>query len=202
MENYNQYVAKLVEKQMDANMQRHLKDFGKKEYYEEQNEEDLPIYIELSLFTFLNSVVGKLYYRDKIIIEEHNIATAINHINEKCLSDNNFSKALKGELKEFSNDLENFDVSLDNGITSNIVISYLPSIDENTSNILRFSITEKSLQGDAKNCSIDFKSDGTININNQNNQKFYFNYDVLEEIEDYLMNVYELADLKTNSVHK
>ena len=208
MENYNGYVGKLAEKQMEANMQSHLKDYGKKEYPKEQVDllDRLPVDTKLSLYTFFNNTLRKLYQRETIDsdyqVDEQEIARAIKYINEECLDDKDFSKVLTGESKEFSKDIETYTIRDNNNHFVQVKISYLPSIDFDTPNILRLNILEIPSLNNSRSCNIDFKSNGNVDITKIDNQEFYFKQDVLEDIEDYLMNIYELADLSTNKMHK
>lgn len=208
MENYNGYVGKLAEKQMDANMQLHLKDYGKKEYSKEKVDllDRLPADTKLSLYTFFTNTLRKLYQREMIDsdyqVDEQEIARAIKYINEECLDDKDFSKVLTGEEKEFSKDIEKYTIRDNNDHFVQVRISYLPSVDNDTQNTLRFNIMEIPSLNNSRSCYIDFKSDGNVDIIKKDNQEFYFKQDVLEDIEDYLMNIYELADLSTNKMHK
>ena len=208
MENYNGYVGKLAEKQMEANMQSHLKDYGKKEYPKEQVDllDRLPIDTKLSLYTFFTNTLRKLYQREMIEsnyqVQEQEIARAMKYINEECLDDKDFSKVLTGESKEFSKDIETYTIRDNNDHFVHVTISYLPSIDADTPNIIRLHILEIPSLNNNRTCNIDFKSDGNVDITKMENQEFYFKQDVLQDIEDYLMNIYELADLSTNKMHK
>lgn len=208
MENYNKYVGKLAEKQMDANMQSQLKDYGKKEYPKEKVDllDRLPADTKLSLYTFFTNTLRKLYQREMIDsdyqVDEQEIARAMKYINEECLDDKDFSKVLTGEAKEFSKDIESYTIRDNNNHFVQVKISYLPSIDADTPNILRLNIMELLSLNNNRTCNIDFKSDGNVDITKMDNQEFYFKQDVLEDIEDYLMNIYELADLSTNKMHK
>ena len=208
MENYNGYVGKLAEKQMEANMQSHLKDYGKKEYPKEQVDllDRLPADTKLSLYTFFTNTLRKLYQRETIDsdyqVDEQEIARAMKYINEECLDDKDFSNVLTGEAKEFSKDIETYTIRDNNNHFVQVKISYLPSIDFDTPNILRLNILEIPSLNNSRSCNIDFKSNGNVDITKIDNQEFYFKQDVLEDIEDYLMNIYELADLSTNKMHK
>ncbi len=208
MENYNGYVGKLAEKQMEANMQSHLKDYGKKEYPKEQVDllDRLPVDTKFSLYTFFTNTLRKLYQRETIDsdyqVDEQEIARAIKYINEECLDDKDFSKVLTGESKEFSKDIETYTIRDNNNHFVQVKISYLPSIDFDTPNIIRLNILEIPSLNNSRSCNIDFKSNGNVDITKMDNQEFYFKQDVLEDIEDYLMNIYELADLSTNKMHK
>ena len=208
MENYNGYVGKLAEKQMEANMQSHLKDYGKKEYPKEQVDllDRLPADTKLSLYTFFTNTLRKLYQRETIDsdyqVDEQEIARAMKYINEECLDDKDFSKVLTGESKEFSKDIETYTIRDNNDHFVHVTISYLPSIDADTPNIIRLHILEIPSLNNNRTCNIDFKSDGNVDITKMENQEFYFKQDVLQDIEDYLMNIYELADLSTNKMHK
>ena len=208
MENYNGYVGKLAEKQMEANMQSHLKDYGKKEYHNEKVDllDRLPVDTKLSLYTFFTNTLRKLYQREMIDfdyqVDEQEISRAMKYINEECLDDKDFSKVLTGDVKEFSKEVETYTIKDNNNHFVYVKISYLPSIDIDTPNILRFNIMEMPSFDNNRSCYIDFKSDGNVDITKMDNQEFYFKQDVLEDIEDYLMNIYELADLSTNKMHK
>jgi len=208
MENYNGYVGKLAEKQMEANMQSHLKDYGKKEYPQEKVDllDRLPVDTKLSLYTFFTNTLRTLYQRETIDsdyqVNEQEIVRAMKYINEECLDDKDFSKVLTGDVKEFSKEVETYTIKDNNNHFVHVKISYLPSIDIDTPNILRFNIMEMPSFDNNRSCYIDFKSDGNVDITKIDNQEFYFKQDVLEDIEDYLMNIYELADLSTNKMHK
>ena len=208
MENYDGYVGKLAKKQKDANMQSHLKDYGKKEYHNEKVDllDRLPIDTKLSLYTFFTNTLRKLYQREMIDsdyqVDEQEIVRAMKHINEECLNDKDFSKVLTGESKEFSKDIEKYTIRDNNNHFVQVKILYLPSIDTDTPNIIRLHILEIPSLNNNRTCNIDFKSDGNVDITKMDNQEFYFKQDVLEDIEDYLMNIYELADLSTNKMNK
>ena len=73
---------------------------------------------------------------DDYQIEEQEIARAIKHINEQCLNDKDFSKVFTGELSKFSKEVEKYTIKDNNGNFIDIKISYLPSMGEDTPNIL------------------------------------------------------------------
>lgn len=206
-------IIAIVSSQINANMQKHMRgylDSDTQNYSEEKefNQEE-QIFSQYLIFVmrflyndFPQHMLEKFYNENT-----DSIVNYLRSVNEEILSSNDFTKAIienKPMIKCLVTD--DFFVSVGAGVSKRIKvtpsISYIPSIDNTSSNIIRIGITEeqnllrygKELQ--YLNGTIDIFDDGKIVYN-------LFSKDTLKiELEDTDKGLVILKDEEGNTKYK
>lgn len=181
--------------QINANMQRHMRGYSNSDIKSYPKEKDFNL-DELAFFDFSDNVLWFLYggYPQELLEDffnddEEKIVSYLRSINEEILSSNDFTKAII-ENKAMIRKLYSYEffISVGIGVSKRIKvnssISYIPSINDTTSNIIRIDITEE--QNELRNGDGIKFLNGTIDIYENGNVVFNsFSKDTLKiQLED------------------
>lgn len=172
----------IVCSQINANMQSHMRGYSNSDTKSYPKEKDVN-QDEQAFFNFSSDVLRFLYggfpqrLLEKFFNEdEEKIVSYLRSINEEILSSNDFTKAII-ENKAMIRKLCSYEffisvgIGVSNRIKVNPSISYIPSIDDAASNIIRIGITEEQNElryGDGikfLNGTIDIYENGNVVFN-------------------------------------
>lgn len=202
----------IVCSQINANMQSYMRGYSNSDIQSYPKEKEVN-HDEQAFFSFSDDVIRFLYGNfpqqllEKFFNEDsERIVNYLRSINEEILSSNDFTNAIL-EKKPIIRNLgsSEFFVSVGSGVSKRIKvnpsISYIPSIDDTSSNIIRIGITEEQDRlkyGDG----IQFLN-GTIDIYDNGNVVFNsFSKDTLRiQLEDSDKGLVILKDDKGNPIY-
>lgn len=170
--------------QINANMQSHMRGYSNSDTKSYPKEKDVN-QDEQAFFSFSGDVLRFLYgsFPQRLLEkfsneDEEKIVSYLRSINEEILSSNDFTKAIienKAMIRKLCS--YTFFISVGIGVSKRIKvnpsISYIPSIDDATSNIIRIGITEEQNELEYGNGNVVFNSfsKDTLNIQLEDTDK-------------------------------
>lgn len=170
--------------QINANMQSHMRGYSNSDTKSYPKEKDVN-QDEQAFFSFSGDVLRFLYgsFPQRLLEkfsneDEEKIVSYLRSINEEILSSNDFTKAIienKAMIRKLCS--YTFFICVGIGVSKSIKvnpsISYIPSIDDATSNIIRIGITEEQNELEYGNGNVVFNSfsKDTLNIQLEDTDK-------------------------------
>ena len=183
----------IVSSQINANMQKHMREYSKADIETYQEERKISP-DELSFSTFFRKLLMFVYntggnhlFENHLKYYEDELINYLTEMNEEVISSEDFTKSItsnqqntikilsEGHTYASANSMFEF------GCHINATISYIPSINNETSNIIRIEITEELEKLDRRkeilHGNIDILDNGQIITNSFFKDKFSAQYD-------------------------